>query len=1434
MTDLVFQVIDWYVRDIELDFDEDNESDDSNNTPKKYLIKMFGMDSQGKTYSVNITDFTPYMYIKLPRKVSDRDVRNIYEALKRYHKFMHDIRVVRGQDLRGFTNAEKFWFLRIRFQNHDGLRKVERFFSNPVYVSGFGKHKFQLYESNIEPYLRFIHKRNIRPCGWVRIPAGKYWTDEDTLVSTNTVNVSAKWTSIEGFEDSSTAPFVIASFDLECTSSHGDFPVPKKDYTKSARELVEMHRLFQEIHKVPAKLCDALAEELIYMFDTSRTENTEHGRLSKVFPKKAVSVETIRNLIQDHKYEFMRVLRGDVEFVDEDAAEGGLLSVSYEDDEPEEAEEQNAFECMRSGSKKTRSAPSTDKTIVYLTRLMDKLFPRLEGDPVIQIGVVHQRFGSLDFEKTIFVLGECAPVDGVTVVSCPTERELLLEFTSLIQRVNPDIMTGYNIFGFDMVYLVERARELNCLEEFMLLGRLQDVPCDFVIKNLSSSALGDNTMKVIQMDGRVSIDLMKVVQRDHKLDSYKLDNVVNTFMKGSVLGLSSGEDGTTVLKLQTTQGIVDGNFVKLSNGNKYKVLKVDTAESTVTIAESLDLTLTKLTWSLAKDDITPKQIFDCHLGTPEDRALIAKYCIQDCVLCNMLMSKLSILPNNFGMANVCWVPLSYIFMRGQSVKIFSLVAKQCLEDGIMVPTIRPARNPDGSSVEETDSYEGAIVLDPVPGIYTDPVSVLDYASLYPSSMISENISHDSIVLDPKYDNLPGMEYVDISFDLYDGVGDKKKKIGVQTCRFAQLPEGKKSVMPRILMTLLAQRKATRLQIEEKAVTLETGEVVYGLVSKKDDGTVEVKALPSKTVSTYSNVVSISDRYDDFAKAVYDGLQLAYKVTANSLYGQLGAPTSPIYMKECAACTTATGRKMILMAKDFLEENYLAKVVYGDSVASYTPVYVRVRGQFDICTISDLATRYGSDHWIPCVEPGKQEKEACELEGVETWSDQGWTPLHRVIRHALAPHKKMVRVRTLRGLVDVTDDHSLLSSDEGKPVTPKDVVVGTRLLHHKLPTDILPRKIPNFDRDDESQLAQAWWAWFEECKPEDTPVIGDEVVSLDYLPYYTGYVYDLTTDNHHFAAGVGNLIVHNTDSIFAIFPKHDIQNGNVTVKLMGQEALEHSIRTASDASDRFKPLLKSPHDLEYEKTFFPFIIFSKKRYVGNLYEHDPTKFYQKSMGIALKRRDYANIVKEVYGGIIKIILNERNVQKSLDFFHKCIGDIVNGKYPMENFVITKTLKGSYKNPTQIAHKVLVDRMRKRDPGSAPQVNDRIPFVYIVTKPPPRGTKVLQGDKIEHPVFIEENKLEIDYGFYITNQIMNPVVQLYALVLDQIKGYRKPAGYYEQMEQSFITKDNLTPKKAREKVQRLKEKEVEELLFKPYLLKLENKVNRQSTLDLFIKK
>jgi hypothetical protein len=140
------------------------------------------------------------------------------------------------------------------------------------------------------------------------------------------------------------------------------------------------------------------------------------------------------------------------------------------------------------------------------------------------------------------------------------------------------------------------------------------------------------------------------------------------------------------------------------------------------------------------------------------------------------------------------------------------------------------------------------------------------------------------------------------------------------------------------------------------------------------------------------------------------------------------------------------------------------------------------------------------------------------------------------------------------------------------------------------------------------------------------------------------------------------------------------------------------------------------------------------------------------------------------------------------------------------------------------------MAMRDKGSAPQVNDRVPFVYIVKKEK-KGVTMLQGERIEDPEYIKKNNLKIDYTFYITNQIMNSVIQLYSLILEKLPGYKLADNYFDKMEKKMIN-DNIDIEKVNAKIKKLKEKEVQKILFDPYLNKLENKKNNMREITDFL--
>ena len=872
-----------------------------------------------------------------------------------------------------------------------------------------------------------------------------------------------------------------------------------------------------------------------------------------------------------------------------------------------------------------------DTRIMELTCTLTNIFPQLKGDIVTFIGSTFVKYGEdKPYLNHCIVRDTCSELPNATIESYKTEKEVLLAWTKLIQHENPDIIIGYNIFGFDYQFLFSRAQELNCVRKFLQLSRNKREVClnknwrtgkESLEENTLFIASGQHNLKFVKMTGRLQIDLYNYFRRDYNLIKYKLDYVSGYFIGDEVKKIEHQDDMTKIYSKNLT-GLEDGNFINFEeaahsvdvykDGKKFEVYNVDKEEGTFWIKgiETPDMTK-KVKWGLAKDDVTPQDIFRMTNEGPDERAIIAKYCIQDCNLVHHLMKKIDIMTGYIEMSSLCSVPFDFLVMRGQGIKLTSYIAKKCREKGTLMPVIDKG-DPD-------ESYEGAIVLPPKCNLYLDePVACVDYSSLYPSSMISENISHDSKVwtkeydLDNKlliesgetnengeyiYDNLPDYKYVNITYDTYQWQHKKgnpkaaleKVKVGYKTCRFAQFPEGK-AIMPSILEELLAARKATR-----KLISLQT---------------------------------------DDFMKNILDKRQLSIKVTANSMYGQTGAKTSTFYEIDCAASTTAIGRKLLIYARRVIEEAYASRIV--------------------------KTTKYG------------------------------------------------------------------------------DVFTNAE------------------------------------------------------------YVYG------------------DTDSVFFKFNLKDPVDKTDIPK---QKALEITIELAQQAGKLATKFLKKPHDLEYEKTFLPFCLLSKKRYVGMLYELDPNKCKRKSMGIVLKRRDNAPIVKDIYGGVIDILMKEQNVAHAVKFMKGCLQDIVDEKYGMNKLIITKSLRSGYKNPKQIAHKVLADRIGKRDIGNKPSVGDRVAYIYVQNP----NKKALQGDRIETPEFIKVNNIKINYSFYITNQIMNPLQQVFALVLENLRDFRKKRGrtlqsWKKQLENLRIKypKDDEYKKK----LDILRNKEVKTLLFDSYLRKTDN--------------
>lgn len=974
---LLFQVKDIVTRDVfgvqERGYEEDGPRDRFAN--RFYQMILFGTQEDGKSVALTVQNYRPFFYVRIPDVLAKNAEAkrqfltwvntHIPESVASHVSLTYEEHNV----MFDYNGGNKGCFLLLQVPSQALARHLKDKFLNkystPLFhrtTTLFGRTPvvtvtndallkgdtigLKVYESNLNPMLRYCHIQDISPAGWVTVDE---WEPDDSVDAKVAVKAVAEYTDVRPCEKTMrTAPFKIASWDIECMSSHGDFPLAKKTYRKPLRELYE-----SGLPDTIAELCVVVADAISGRFTT----------VSPIYLKapRAYTAEELLSLLEGSEEETQAALT---------ALKTGLSSLSSDSEE-------NLFTGKRDeGIRSEAKAIDTDTRLLLLDRILTRAWPAVKGDEIIQIGTVLYSQGAA-VSKHIWVLGtvdaDAVKPPGASVpihvASFPTESQMIQSWFAWIGRTDPDILLGYNIFGFDCQYLWQRMEEcvgakaavrvaapLSCLRS--KAARLDEL-------FLSSSAMGDNTMHIISSPGRLQIDLLPYIRRNHNLDSYSLDNVSATFVSGAVKDLKQTTAEQARFQTKSTKGMVVGRYVTLMDDENDRVidraLVVAVEEKALTIqataAELAEHGSKPTRWAQVKDDVSPKDIFRLHRGEAKDRAIVARYCLQDCDLVMELFNKLEILNNCFAMADVCSVPVSFIFLRGQGIKIESLIFKECRKADQLIEVLYSAPRDDEGGDEEShegdDTYEGAIVLNPKTGVYMDPVSADDFSSLYPSSIISENISHDTLVNVKLYDksgifvgietggdlfdNLPGARYVDIEFDILRvKPGDLRKhpeKIadGKKVVRFLQSRDGVaiQGTIPRILQMLLSKRKSTRKLAEKEP--------------------------------------------DEFRKALLDALQLAYKLTANSLYGQLGSGVFKVRCQDLAASTTAYGRKQLMFASEVIQDVYGpgkdprcdAEVVYGDTDSLFLRFQpkdpatgVRLTGKAALQAAKDLTVEAG--------------------------------------------------------------------------------------------------------------------------------------------------------------------------------------------------------------------------------------------------------------------------------------------------------------------------------------------------------------------------------------------------------------------------------------------------------------------------------------------
>ena len=274
--DIIFQITDLDFYHEKIDLGEDEES------IEKYVIRLYGTTKDDKKIFVKIYDFTPYFFVEIPKhwrkrhhKIFINDIKK--RVPKEFQNSLKSYSLVNRFKFYKFTNYTSFNFLRLTFYSHNGFRAFERVLRRKIYnysLSRIAK-KYPLYESNIEPMLRFIHIRKIKGSGWIKIPGKKY--KHYTLKSSpsnNEINICTRWTNVYPVNDNSITPLIVASYDIECTSGDGSFPQPHRDSDKVIQIGTTFNRYgcsdcFYE-HIITLGSCDKIEGADVESYDTER------------------------------------------------------------------------------------------------------------------------------------------------------------------------------------------------------------------------------------------------------------------------------------------------------------------------------------------------------------------------------------------------------------------------------------------------------------------------------------------------------------------------------------------------------------------------------------------------------------------------------------------------------------------------------------------------------------------------------------------------------------------------------------------------------------------------------------------------------------------------------------------------------------------------------------------------------------------------------------------------------------------------------------------------------------------------------------------------------------------------------------------------------------------------------------------------------------
>jgi DNA polymerase elongation subunit (family B) len=1175
-------------------------------TDDEHLVSIFGKTEGGKSICVT-TAFTPYFFIKLPERVTQQTIQEIYMVLdKKCPECLVSYSIMKSKDVWGFQNNKEFAYMKLDFKNLKSRRRVDYILKNPIQMS-YGTERFKVFESNIDPVLRLMHRTGIQSTGWLN--------SGDSCVRTHLAKVDIDlfcndWRTLKPVSRDDIAPFVVASFDIECNSSTGKFPDPN-----------------------------------------------------------------------------------------------------------------------------------------------------VRDDACFQIAISLCKFGSAEpYDKTCLCYKKTDPnIEDSNVISFDTEREMLEAFQKYLHEKDVDIMTGWNIFGFDLDYIYTRAFMTGCDPEFFKLGKLKSQECEISIKKLSSSALGDNVLKLLPMSGRFVFDMFHEVKKGYKLDSYSLNNVSKLYL-----------------------------------GDQ-------------------------------KIDMPAKEMFARYVeGDPVKLREVAEYCIKDTLLPHKLMKKMCILLNLLEMAKATWVPMCFLVERGQQIKVFSQLTKKAREMGFMVPTIRYGQLPE-------EPYEGATVLEAHKGAYYTPITALDFEALYPSIMMAHNLCYSSYVMNEKdYGNVPGIEYETfkigdrtykfaqdvpsllpaILLELKQFRKKAKKDMAAATGYMKEVYNGKqlaykismnsvygftgagKGILPCVPIASTTTFRG-RAMIEETKNYVEKNfpgaKVRYGDSVTPDTPLLIRRNGIVETCRIDSLVDSYEERDDGKEVAIIDAEVWTEKgfTPIHQIVRHKTTKTIHRVLTHTGVVDVTEDHSLLLENKEMITPNEVTlgtKLLHGDCEKSVdwedTSVSIDEAKVMGFFFGDGSCGHYGEKHtWAlnnSNLEYLTEMQNICPFEtsiydtiessGVYKLNARGDVKSVSERYRSLfynAHKEKVVPSCILNAPIEVVqsfwDGYYMADGDKDvhgytrMDIKGKEGSMGMFILGRRLGYNVSINT-----RTDKLDVFRQTWTKAHQRKD---PIA---IKKLEVIGETNGYVYDLTTECHHFHVGPGELVVHNTDSVMVEFDVGDRK---------GEEAVKYSWEIGERAAEECSALFKKPNNLELEKVYWPYFLYSKKRYAAKLWtqgkDGNMNMDYIDIKGLQVVRRDNTPHVREVCKELLDVVLTSSDTGPPKELAKERAIELLSGDVPNEKLILSQSLSDSYKvngqnvsitSPESVninqAHVQVVNKMRERKPGSEPQSGDRVPYLLVDTG----DHKAKAFEKSEDPKYVEENNVPVDYKYYFINKFLNPVCDL----------------------------------------------------------------------------